>query len=316
MLKYLLTIFFSVYVSTGYIFSQTYLNLDWSEDQIEVNSDYNSSLIGIFSKHYVEYYKSKFSDEVSIYETHHFKSLINNNITEINNEILIPKINVIEISDVKAKVKSEDSTVVYDFSIIKSFVDNVSSNENFTIYKIPGLKKDDVIEVMYTVKKNYNFNGSRNIQESFPILSADFILIQDNLKSNLKVYNTTDYKIIDSLIDNKRAKLVHFNNIKESSNEQYSTPVANKIKVSYQCYENQENITQSEYWENLVNNVKGSDLAIIEAGAEDESESDLHLTIEQAEEIGSSAKEYFLVGPRMHAENDKRIFCGLQENAF
>ena len=255
MLKYLLTIFFSVYVSTGYIFSQTYLNLDWSEDQIEVNSDYNSSLIGIFSKHYVEYYKSKFSDEVSIYETHHFKSLINNNITEINNEILIPKINVIEISDVKAKVKSEDSTVVYDFSIIKSFVDNVSSNENFTIYKIPGLKKDDVIEVMYTVKKNYNFNGSRNIQESFPILSADFILIQDNLKSNLKVYNTTDYKIIDSLIDNKRAKLVHFNNIKESLNEQYSTPIANKVKVSYQCYENQENITQSEYWGNLVNNV-------------------------------------------------------------
>ena len=56
MLKYILTIFFSFSVSIGCVFSQTYLNLDWSKDQIEVNSDYNSSLIGLFSKHYVEYY--------------------------------------------------------------------------------------------------------------------------------------------------------------------------------------------------------------------------------------------------------------------
>ena len=34
----------------------------------------------------------------------YFKSLINGYIKEINNEILIPKINVIEISDVKAKI--------------------------------------------------------------------------------------------------------------------------------------------------------------------------------------------------------------------
>ena len=161
MLKYILTIFFSFSVSIGCIFSQTYLNLDWSKDQIEVNSDYNSSLIGLFSKHYVEYYNSKFSDEVSIYETHHFKSLINGYIKEINNEILIPRINVIEISDVKAKITNKDSTIVYDFPTIKSFMDNDSSNENFTIYKLPGLKKNDVIEVMYTVKKNYNFNGSK-----------------------------------------------------------------------------------------------------------------------------------------------------------
>ncbi len=49
------------------------------------------------------------------------------------------------------------------------------------------------------------------------------------------------------------------------------------------------------YCENLVKNVKDSDLAIIEAGAEDGEESELHLTIAQAEKIGSTAKEYFLV---------------------
>lgn len=49
------------------------------------------------------------------------------------------------------------------------------------------------------------------------------------------------------------------------------------------------------YCENLVKMAKGSDLAIIEAGAYDESTSELHMTIEQASAIGKTAKEYFLV---------------------
>lgn len=49
------------------------------------------------------------------------------------------------------------------------------------------------------------------------------------------------------------------------------------------------------YCNNLVKMAKGSDLAIIEAGAESEDESDLHMTMDQAIEIGKTAKEYFLV---------------------
>ena len=49
------------------------------------------------------------------------------------------------------------------------------------------------------------------------------------------------------------------------------------------------------YTETLVKMAQGSDLAIIEAGAEDESSTDLHMTIEQASEIGKTAEEYFLV---------------------
>lgn len=49
------------------------------------------------------------------------------------------------------------------------------------------------------------------------------------------------------------------------------------------------------YSENLVKNTKGSDLAIIEAGAVDEESIELHMTIEQASNIGLTAKEYFLV---------------------
>lgn len=48
------------------------------------------------------------------------------------------------------------------------------------------------------------------------------------------------------------------------------------------------------YCESLVNHAKGSDLAIIEAGATDESDN-THMTMKQAEEIGKTAKEFFLV---------------------
>jgi ribonuclease Z len=49
------------------------------------------------------------------------------------------------------------------------------------------------------------------------------------------------------------------------------------------------------YCDSIVKNSKGSDLAIIEAGAENNESSDLHMTIQQATKIGTTAKEYYLV---------------------
>ncbi len=49
------------------------------------------------------------------------------------------------------------------------------------------------------------------------------------------------------------------------------------------------------YCDSLVRMSKGSDLAIIEAGAEADDETDLHMTINQARTIGKTAKSYFLV---------------------
>lgn len=49
------------------------------------------------------------------------------------------------------------------------------------------------------------------------------------------------------------------------------------------------------YCDNLVKMAKGSNLAVIEAGALSEDDADLHMTIDQASEIGETADEYFLV---------------------
>jgi ribonuclease BN (tRNA processing enzyme) len=49
------------------------------------------------------------------------------------------------------------------------------------------------------------------------------------------------------------------------------------------------------YCEELVKQARDSDLAIIEAGHEDEEPDDMHMTLTEAKSIGATAKEYFLV---------------------
>lgn len=49
------------------------------------------------------------------------------------------------------------------------------------------------------------------------------------------------------------------------------------------------------YCKELADAAVGSDLAILEAGHDDDTPDDMHMTIKEAKEIGETAKEYFLV---------------------
>lgn len=49
------------------------------------------------------------------------------------------------------------------------------------------------------------------------------------------------------------------------------------------------------YCNELVKNAKGSDLAILEAGHDDETPDEMHMTLKEAIAIGKTAKDYFLV---------------------
>jgi ribonuclease BN (tRNA processing enzyme) len=49
------------------------------------------------------------------------------------------------------------------------------------------------------------------------------------------------------------------------------------------------------YCEDLAKQAKGADLAIVEAGHEDDTPDDMHMTMTEARSIGKSAKEYFMV---------------------
>ena len=235
-------------------YSQSYLNIDWDSDKTILFPS-NNDLYGIFNNHYVEYFKSKFTEEVYVYETRHTKTKINRINNPLDNEIIISKINVSEIVDVRAKIINRDTIISYGFDEMKKMINSDDSDENYNNYKLPNLNEEDIVEIMYTVKKDFNFNGNKIIEESYPILLSKFILIENNFKSNIKIYNSNNSFVSDIIFDGKKSKQIIFNNLNATANEQYSTPIANKIKISYQCYENRDDVSQIEYWGNLVQNV-------------------------------------------------------------
>lgn len=235
--------------------SQSYLNIKWDTEKI-IKYPSESDLYGIFNNHYIEYFKSRFSEEVFIYDTHHLKTIINKINTSKQNDIIISKINILEIVDIKAKIISQDSIINYGFDEIKKMINNSESDKNYNYYKIPNINEGDIVEVMYTVKKDFNFNGNKIIEQSYPILLSKFILIENDFNSNIKIYNSNNSFVSDIVYDGKKSKQIVFNNLEATANEQYSTPIANKVKISYQCYENRDDISQTEYWENLVQNVR------------------------------------------------------------
>jgi ribonuclease Z len=61
----------------------------------------------------------------------------------------------------------------------------------------------------------------------------------------------------------------------------------NKMKI---CYGG-----DTAYCDDLVRNAKGADLAILEAGHDDDTPDEMHMTLSEAKSIGRSAKKYFLV---------------------
>ena len=99
-------------------FCQSYLNITWDNKTRDLKAS-DHDLLGLFSNHYIEYKKSEFSDEVFIYETHHMKTKINREINESIDEIFISKINVLKILNIRVKVISQDSSLIYNFSEMK-----------------------------------------------------------------------------------------------------------------------------------------------------------------------------------------------------
>lgn len=110
-------------------------------------------------------------------------------------------------------------------------------------------------------------------------------------------YNINLKSISDSKTFTKKGiKIKPFKvNHREPNDDGESVPVPS---LGFKFFYNGKSICyggDTAYSENLVKMAKDSDLAIIEAGALTEEEAELHMTIDQASEIGETADEYFLV---------------------
>jgi ribonuclease Z len=126
--------------------------------------------------------------------------------------------------------------------------------------------------------------------------------IEHIYKAFVKVYkNSISYKIIlNSITDEKlfKAKRMKVKPFPVLHKELINYKKRQVPSLGYNFYFNKMNICyggDTAYCDALVENAKGSDLAIIEAGHGENHSDDMHMSIEEATSIGKLAKEYFLV---------------------
>jgi ribonuclease BN (tRNA processing enzyme) len=126
-----------------------------------------------------------------------------------------------------------------------------------------------------------------SIHKAFNEVYSNEIKYKINLR---EIEKSVSFKKRDIIV--KPFKVNHREPFKDGINSAEVPSLGFKFKYNNKtiCYGG-----DTAYCDELVKMAKNSDLAIIEAGAENEYESDLHLTIEQATKIGKTAKEYFLV---------------------
>jgi ribonuclease BN (tRNA processing enzyme) len=127
--------------------------------------------------------------------------------------------------------------------------------------------------------------------------------IKSIYKAFLEVYKKEIlYKIIMHPITDEKSFTRHTVNVKPFKVNHKEVAKTNKttqvpslgFKFNYDgksiCYGG-----DTAYCESLVKHVKGSDLAVIEAGAVGTKSSEMHLTLKEASSIGRLSKKYFLV---------------------
>ena len=248
--------------------TQNFKNIQWKEidknEKIEIEE---FKLYGYFSNYYVEYFKT--DEGIKKFNSHHFKTKVSESNTDFSKEIVIENYNSSKIIDLRMRIYRGDTILKFNSEQISKKIDAQKTDNDYLYYKIDEISPGDIIEVIYTLEKYMDFEGFQYIQQSYPIKSSYFTLIHNDFEPITKVYNSEKYLEKDTLINNYKSKYIQFSDLDKTKYEQYSKPIANKVRVAYQLFPNKNQIiTNSEFWNNIVKNLgdylmpKGKNLLI------------------------------------------------------
>lgn len=245
-------------LATTTSFAQYYKTYNWSEEPTLHNlseKEMEASSVGILKKVIVEYIPSTFGNDIKLFETTHTIAKVNDEKgIGRHNTVYIPMYEVKDVIDIKARTISPNGKItMLNKDNIKE-VNNVEEYGDFKIFAIEGAEKNSEIEVLYTVEKEYDMQGSETIQTDYLIKNAEFLFITGDLNAKIKAYRTEEtFDFTNG--DGRAAKVLKLENIPAMLEEEYATPNANNIEVVYQCFAKNQNITQEMFWNNVVNNV-------------------------------------------------------------
>jgi len=239
--------------------SQAYKNYDWSADpklHEMTKEEESASSVGIFEKYMVEYLENQ--NSVSVFETKHtLAHVFDDKGIAQHNTVYIPMYDIKEVIDIKARTISPSGKLtMLNKDNIKE-VENVEEYGDFKIFAIEGAEKGSEIEVLYTLERNFDMHGNERLQYDYPIREASFTFIFGDLNHRLKAYRTKEEFNLTT-VNNRAAKSLVITNVPAMIEEEYATPQANNISVSYQCYPAGQNITNEMFWNNVVGNIGSS----------------------------------------------------------
>ena len=196
-----------------------------------------------------------FSQNLNSYETTHTITRVNNEKgISRHNTVYVSMRNVKKVIDIKARTINADGKItLLNKDNIKE-VNNVEEYGDFKIFAIEGVEKNSEIEVLYTVEKEYDMHGTETLQSNHFIKKVQFLFITGDLNARVKAYRT-EAAFETITVEGKLAKILTLKDLPAMIEEEYATPIANKIAVVYQCFPKDQNITQEMFWNNVVNNV-------------------------------------------------------------
>ena len=241
-------------------YAQFYKTYKWSEKKLnieEIDSSFQESSIGLLNKYIVEFKDSNDSLDNSFDKfltRHAIIKILDEDGAKYHKIIYIPMYNSDYLVDLKLRTIDSSGTVVNLDNSTLTEIDNKEFNKNFKIYQLPELQKKSTLEYIYTTKERNEIHGSQILQDEYFNAKTEFILIPNNFKSKVKSYNTNEVFSLD-LINNVKVKKITINNINSIENEDYSTLQANRINISYQCYQADKVTPQSEFWQNITNSI-------------------------------------------------------------
>lgn len=186
------------------------------------------------------------------------------------------------LRDLNKDYSAKDILSISDIFISHGHHDHVGGVWSLLTY-LSVMKKTTPLNIYYP-------NGCIEIESIFKAFHSVY---KDELRYEIKLKPILDSRTFTKKDVKIKPFKVNHREPAEDGNESIEVPSLG-FKFMHEgksiCYGG-----DTAFCNNLVKMANNADLAIIEAGAENGEETDLHLTIEQASRIGETAKEYFLV---------------------
>jgi ribonuclease BN (tRNA processing enzyme) len=186
------------------------------------------------------------------------------------------------LRDLNTEIGTKNILSISDVFITHGHHDHVGGVWSFLTY-LRVMRKKTPLSIYYP-------KGCIEIESIF---KAFMKVYSNSLSYKINLIAIKDYKIFKSKkVSIRPFPVIHKEYISDGSATRQVPALGYKFtfEKSKICYGG-----DTAYCDALVQQAKGSDLAIIEAGHDEDTPDDMHMTLNEAKSIGKSAKKYFLV---------------------